>query len=163
MPVKQTLPRIPLPRNWHRHVKSAVLHTISLSHFSIVQARGMAAGHIRRHVRLAAQNERLREECSLLREEIRIKDARMDFITPVHGELVILAENQAFFSLHRMTNPNLPRHGESIRCFRPHPVYDCQTAQTRRRESSRLRESPPETAASHHKQVPASGAQSHAS
>ncbi|HBK80450.1 MAG TPA: hypothetical protein DDZ83_12420, partial [Nitrospinae bacterium] len=42
----------------------------------------MAAGHIRRHVRLAAQNERLREECSLLREEIRIKDARMDFITP---------------------------------------------------------------------------------
>ena len=53
----------------------------------------------------------------------------------VHGELVILAENQAFFALHRMTIlPNLPRHGESIRRFRPHPVYDCQTAQTRRRK-----------------------------
>ncbi len=82
MPVKQVHPRIPLPRNWHRHVKSAVLHTISLAHFSITHARGMAAGHIRRRVRLAAQNERLREECALLREEIRIKDARMDRITP---------------------------------------------------------------------------------
>ena len=82
MPVKQTHPRIPLPRNWHRHVKSAVLHTISLAHFSIVQARGMTADHIRRRVRLAAQNERLREECALLREEIRIKDTRMNRITP---------------------------------------------------------------------------------
>jgi hypothetical protein len=82
MPARQTHPRIPLPRNWHRHVKSAVLHTISLAHFSIVHARGMAAGHVRRHVRLAAQNERLRQECGLLREEIRIKDARMDRITP---------------------------------------------------------------------------------
>ena len=53
MPVKQTLPRIPLPRNWNHHVKSAVLHTISLAHFSIVHARGMAAGHILRRKRLA--------------------------------------------------------------------------------------------------------------
>ncbi len=82
MPVKQAHPQIPLPKNWHRHVKSAVLHTISLAHFAITQARGMAAGHIRRRVRLAAQNERLLEECALLREEIRIKDARMDRITP---------------------------------------------------------------------------------
>ena len=82
MPVKQALPQIPLPRNWHSHVKSAVLHTISLAHFSLVHARGMTAGHIRRRVRLAAQNERLLEECALLREEIRIKDARMDHITP---------------------------------------------------------------------------------
>ncbi|MFC1491806.1 transposase [Nitrospinota bacterium] len=82
MLVKQAHPQIPLPRNWRSHVKSAVLHTISLAHFSLVHARGMAAGHIRRPVRLAAQNEHLREECALLREEIRIKDARMDHITP---------------------------------------------------------------------------------
>jgi len=82
MPVKQAHPQIPLPRNWHSHVKSAVLHTISLAHFSITHARGMAAGHIRRRVWLAAQNERLQEECALLREEIRIKDTRIDRITP---------------------------------------------------------------------------------
>jgi transposase InsO family protein len=82
MPVKQARPQISLPSGWHGRVKSAVLHTISLAHFSIVHARGMAAGHIRNHVRLSAQNERLREECALLREEIRIKDARMGYIAP---------------------------------------------------------------------------------
>ena len=82
MPVKQARPRIPLPSGWHGRVKSAVLHTISLAHFFIVHARGMAAGHIHRRVRLAAQNERLREECAMLQEEIRIKDARMAHIAP---------------------------------------------------------------------------------
>ncbi len=83
MPVKQARPRISLPSGWHGRVKSAVLHTISLAHFSIVHARGMAAGHIRRRVRLSAHNERLREECALLREEIRIKDARMRTLHPI--------------------------------------------------------------------------------
>ncbi len=82
MPVKQACPQISFPSGWHGRVKSAVLHTISLAHFSIVHARGMAAGHIRNHVCLSAQNERLREECALLREEIRIKDARMAHIAP---------------------------------------------------------------------------------
>ncbi len=82
MPVKQAHPRISLPSGWHGRVKSAVLHTISLARFSIVHARGMAASHIHRRVRLAAQNERLREECSHLHEEIRIKDARMAHIAP---------------------------------------------------------------------------------
>ena len=53
MPVKQTRPSIPLPSGWRGRVKSAVLHTISLAHFSIVHAREMAAGHIRRRARLA--------------------------------------------------------------------------------------------------------------
>ncbi len=44
MPVKQARPRISFPSGWHGRVKSAVLHTISLAHFSIVHARGMAAG-----------------------------------------------------------------------------------------------------------------------
>ncbi len=82
MPVQQARPRISLPSGWHGRVKSAVLHTISLAHFSIVHARGMAAGHIRRRVRLSAQNERLRAECELQREEIRIKNARMAHIAP---------------------------------------------------------------------------------
>ncbi len=40
MPVNPARPRIPLPRDWRGRVKSAVLHTISLAHFSIV---GMAS------------------------------------------------------------------------------------------------------------------------
>ncbi len=68
MPVQQARPRLSLPSGWHGRVKSAVLHTISLVHFSIVHARGMAAVHIRRRVRLSA----------------------------VHGELVILAAKANF-------------------------------------------------------------------
>ncbi len=39
MHAKQTRPRIPLPKSWPRHVKSAVLHAISLAHYAIVRAR----------------------------------------------------------------------------------------------------------------------------
>ena len=33
-------PTIPIPKGWPSHVKSAVLHIISLAHFSITHARG---------------------------------------------------------------------------------------------------------------------------
>ena len=75
-------PRIPLPKSWPHNVKSAVLHVISLAHYVIVRARGQAASSAGSQYRISAQNERLREECALLREEIRIKDTRMEQISP---------------------------------------------------------------------------------
>ena len=77
MHAKRRRPRIPLPKSWSSHVKSTVLHTISLAHYVIVRARGRAAGSAGSQDRISAQNERLREECALLHEEIRIKDTRM--------------------------------------------------------------------------------------
>ena len=82
MHAKRRRPRIPLPKSWPRHVKSAVLHTISLAHYVIVRARGRAAGSAGSQDRLLAENERLSEECALLHEEIRIKDLRMAQIPP---------------------------------------------------------------------------------
>ncbi len=38
----QKPPKIPLPKGWPSHVKSGVLHIISLAHFSITRARGWA-------------------------------------------------------------------------------------------------------------------------
>ena len=73
---------IPLPSGWAKNVKSAVLHVISLAHYTIVATRGWAANSINARVRLAAENERLKQETELLREEIRIKDARMARIGP---------------------------------------------------------------------------------
>ncbi len=70
-------PRISLPKAWPCHVKSAVVHIISLAHFSITYARGWAANSINSKVRIASENDRLHEEIALLREELRIKDARM--------------------------------------------------------------------------------------
>ena len=37
----QAISDIPLPRNWPRRVRSAVIHTISLAHASLTQARSV--------------------------------------------------------------------------------------------------------------------------
>ena len=63
-------------------MKSAVLHAIALAHYAIVYARAWAADSINARVRLAAENDRLHEACALLREELRIKDARTAQIAP---------------------------------------------------------------------------------
>ncbi len=70
-------PRIPLPRGWPRRVRSAVIHTISLAHFSLTATRSWAANNWNARIRLKAQNNRLRQEIALLGEEMRLKDARM--------------------------------------------------------------------------------------
>jgi hypothetical protein len=75
-------PRIHLPMGWQDCVKSAVLHAIALAHYAIVYARAWATDSIHARVRLAAENDRLHEECALLREELRIKDTRMAQIAP---------------------------------------------------------------------------------
>ena len=63
-------------------MKSAVLHAIALAHYAIVFARAWAADSINARVRLAAENDRLHEECALLREELRLKDHRIAQIAP---------------------------------------------------------------------------------
>ena len=78
----QKPPRIPLPKGWPSHVKSGVLHIISLAHFSITHARGWAAKSVSARVRIAAEKDRQHQEIALLREELRIKDARMLVIAP---------------------------------------------------------------------------------
>ncbi len=51
----QKPPKIPLPKSWPSHVKSGVLHIISLAHFSITHARGWAAKSVSASVRIAAE------------------------------------------------------------------------------------------------------------
>ena len=75
-------PRIPLPKGWQGCVKSAVLHAIALAHYAIVYARAWAADSVNARVRLSAENDGFQEECALLREELRIKDARTAQIAP---------------------------------------------------------------------------------
>ncbi len=81
MPTNPQPPRIHLPKGWDC-IKSAVLHAIALAHYAILYARAWAADSINARVRLAAKNDRLHEECALLREELRIKDTRMVQIAP---------------------------------------------------------------------------------
>lgn len=66
-----------LPKGWPKHVRSAVIHAISLAHVTLTTTRSCAVHSWNARVRLKAENERLRQEIALLEEETRIKDARM--------------------------------------------------------------------------------------
>jgi transposase InsO family protein len=63
---------IRLPQQWSQHIKSGVLHAVSLAGVAISYARGRATGRRR----LRAQLEQATTEISLLREELSIKDDR---------------------------------------------------------------------------------------
>jgi len=65
---------IRLPKQWSAHVKSGVLHAISLASVVLSYARGRAVGR----PRLRAQLEEATAEISLLREELDIKDGRWE-------------------------------------------------------------------------------------
>jgi hypothetical protein len=64
-----------LPRGWTSHVKSAVLHAVALAQSAVLAACGKVASDASIVTRLLAENRRLREQ-------MRIKDARMQRIEP---------------------------------------------------------------------------------
>ena len=72
----------PLPRNWPTSVKSAVLHVISLAQYSLAFTHGWAADSRNARIGLKAKLDRANQEIALLREEMRIKDARMRHLPP---------------------------------------------------------------------------------
>ncbi len=82
MSTNQDAPKIPLPKGWKQHVRSAVVHAISLAEYAVVYTRSWAADSTNGRLRLKAQLDRASQEIALLREEMRIKDARMTRIDP---------------------------------------------------------------------------------
>ena len=70
--------RIPLPHRWTRHVRSAIVHAVSMANVAFIATRGRAEPQFDARARLQAENDRLQRELSLLREETRTKDARME-------------------------------------------------------------------------------------
>ncbi len=95
----QKRPKIPLPKSWPLHLKSAVVHVISLAHFSITHARGWASNSGSEKVRTASESDRLYEEIALLREELRIKDARMCAIAALRRPRYAPAERLAILEV----------------------------------------------------------------
>jgi len=71
-----------LPRDWPRRVRSAAVHAISLADLAFTRTLAWAADSLNPRLRVQAELERLRREISLLREEIHIKDLRMEQIEP---------------------------------------------------------------------------------
>jgi len=71
---------LPLPRGWPRRVRSAVIQAISLAGASMAATRGWAIDSMNTPLRQRAEADRLQQEIHLLREEIRIKDVRMQHV-----------------------------------------------------------------------------------
>ena len=77
-----TLKDIPLPKNWTSNIKTSILHIISLAYLSISYARGWAENCLNIRIKLSAKLDRALNEIELLKDEIRIKDARTNKIHP---------------------------------------------------------------------------------
>ncbi len=71
-PIMPVCRPIRLPKQWPEHIKSGILHAISLASVVLSYARGRATGRRR----LQAELEQANTEIALLREELYIKDGR---------------------------------------------------------------------------------------
>jgi len=90
MPADRSAPPPRLPKGWPDHVCSAMLHVLSLARLACASARGWAAEQTNTRLRLKAELGRCHEENARLREELRIKDARMVRV-PAHRRPYYLA------------------------------------------------------------------------
>ena len=91
-----------LPRKWPRLVSEAIVQISAMVHLGLSTALDRAGNSKRRLIREAAEAERTRIEVLLLKEELRIKDARLAQLRPSQRphyppteRLAILALQQA--------------------------------------------------------------------
>ena len=72
----------PLPRGWSKHVKSGLLHAISLAAMALTVARSRI---VARRCDLVVELDRANTEIALLKEELAIKDARWGRVESTRG------------------------------------------------------------------------------
>lgn len=94
-----SLPRISLPQGWPDCVKSAFICAVALARAAVVETRSWCINSRIARVRLAAENERLQSEVAMLREELRIKDARLGAIPAARRPHYPPTERLAILSL----------------------------------------------------------------
>jgi hypothetical protein len=75
MPSGETLP---LPKDWQRRVKSAVVQVVGMAHLVLTHVRGRAADDYLARTQLVAENERLATEVALLLREMELLRSRLD-------------------------------------------------------------------------------------
>jgi len=80
MPASRPAP--PIPKGWTERLSLAFVHATALAHQALVASRGWCVNSPIARVRLAADNDILKSEVALLREELRIKDARAARLLP---------------------------------------------------------------------------------
>ena len=109
---------IPLPKDWPQHIKLAVIHSVALSHRAITFSRSFAINSSIERVRLAGELDRVQNEIALIREELRIKDARMTKLPPRKRPQYSSQERMAVLELRAARAWNL---AETARTFMVEP------------------------------------------
>ena len=112
-------PRIPLPKGWTKHVRAAVLHVISLAQYAAVYSRSWAVDSMNGRVRLRAELDRAHQEIALLREALRIKDARMAQIAPLRRPHYPPAERMAILELRAARGWSLQETADAFQLTAP--------------------------------------------
>ncbi len=117
--LEQGKPRIPLPKSWNKHVRSAVLHVISLAQYATVYTRSWAVDSMNGRVRLRAELDRANQEIALIREAIRIKDARMARIAPLRRPHYPPTERMAILELRAARGWSLQQTADAFQLTAP--------------------------------------------
>ena len=94
-----SLPAPPLPKGWPDRLALAFVHATALAHQALTASRGWCVNSPIARVRLAAHNDLLKSEVALLREELRIKDARAARLPPARRTHYIPEERLAILQL----------------------------------------------------------------
>ena len=74
--------KLALPKNWPKRIQSALICAVALARTAFIEARGTLADA--NGDQASVDNDRLTGEVAMLREELRIKDARLARIAPAH-------------------------------------------------------------------------------
>ena len=104
--------KIQLPKSWSTCVRSALLHVVSLAQYAAVYTRSWAADSPNARVRLKAAKDYAEQDAALLREEMRIKDARMATIAPQRRPYYPPAERMAILELRAARGWSLSQTAE---------------------------------------------------
>ena len=92
-------PSLRLPEHWSRHLRSAIVHAASLATIAFTRALARVANNPDVQIRAQGEIDRLQREVDLLREEARIKDARMARLPAQRRPHYPLSERLAILAL----------------------------------------------------------------
>ena len=103
-----------LPKSWPATIRSAMLHVVSLAKYAAVYTRDWAADSPNARVRFRAERDRSLDDAALLREEMRIKDARMASIAPHRRPIYPAPDRLAILELRAARGWSLEQTAESF-------------------------------------------------
>ena len=106
--------KIAVPNGWNRRANSAIIHILALSRYAFTALIARASNDRDRRTRLRAEVDHLQHELALLREELRIKDARMERVPPHRRRHSTPLERMAILELRTARGWSVRQAGERL-------------------------------------------------